>query len=78
MVWHIERGTEVIISIHTLSKTPRSQNESCAVPLKWNAFEVSAFLTEEASHVLLNGNTFEVSAIKLKGQTEEDYRIGSI
>ena len=41
--------------------------------------EVFAFLTEEASHVSLNGNTFEVSAIKLlKAQTKEDYRIRSI
>ena len=35
------------------------------MPLKWNAFEVSAFLIEEASHLSLNENTFEVSAIKL-------------
>ena len=74
MVWRTESGTD-----KTLSETPPSQNEACDVLLKWNAFEVSAFLTEETSHVSLIGNTFEVLAIKLlNGQTIEDYRIRSI
>ena len=60
MVWRTERGKKLVV---TLSKTPPSQKEASDVPLKWNVFEVSPFLTEEVSHISLNGNTFEVSAI---------------
>ena len=65
MVWCTERGKKLVV---TLSKTPPSQKQACDIPR--TAFEVSPLVTEElgkrlTSHVLLNENTFEVSAIKL-------------
>ena len=65
MVWRTERGKKLVV---TLSKTPPSQKQACDIPR--TAFEVSPFITEElgkrlTSHISLNENTFEVSAIKL-------------
>ena len=53
MVWHTAHRTQIVTQLFryvTLCKTPPCQNEASDVLLKWNAFEVSAFLTQLVMH----------------------------